>query len=117
MSALLRLRPSWLRQPLAATRQPVIRLVSSRPAARAQYNLPVSWRLLESSRVAEFDIDAVVVEHCRTKAQYLHMATSDTNNVFSVNFRHVHVVLENNFINMHPSFTAVLRSRDNVSGS
>ena len=63
MSALLRLRPSWLRQPLAATRQPVIRLVSSRPAARAQYNLPVSWRLLESSRVAEFDIDAVVVEH------------------------------------------------------
>jgi hypothetical protein len=38
--------------------------------------------------VPEFDIDAVVLEHTRTRAQYLHMAASDQNNAFSVSFRH-----------------------------
>ena len=81
MSALLRLTSKW-------------RLPTSRPirfqsvnAAPAQYSLPSSWRLLDSRRVPEFDIDAVVLEHCRTRAQYIHMGASDANNAFSVSFR------------------------------
>ena len=60
----------------------------SATAVRAQYNtLPATWRLLAASRVAEFDIEAVVLEHCRTRAQYLHLAAADANNAFNVSFR------------------------------
>ncbi len=83
MSALLRLKSKW-RLPSSTSRP--IRFESSN-AAPAQLRLPASWRLLDSRRVPEFDIDAVVLEHCRTRAQYLHMGAADANNAFSVSFR------------------------------
>ncbi len=84
MSALLRLKSKW-RLPSSTSRP--IRFESSGNAAPAQLRLPASWRLLDSRRVPEFDIDATVLEHCRTRAQYLHMGASDANNAFSVSFR------------------------------
>jgi Zn-dependent M16 (insulinase) family peptidase len=45
------------------------------------------WRVLEERRVAEFEMDATLLVHERTKAKYLHMACDDSNNAFSVNFR------------------------------
>lgn len=45
------------------------------------------WRVLEERRVTEFDIEATLLEHSKTKARYLHMACQDENNAFSVNFR------------------------------
>ncbi len=83
MSALLRFKSKW-RLPSSTSRP--IRFESSN-AAPAQLRLPASWRLLDSRRVPEFDIDAVVLEHCRTRAQYLHMGAADANNAFSVSFR------------------------------
>jgi len=49
--------------------------------------LAKSWTVLEQSKIAEFDIDAVLLEHMTTKAKYLHMACADSNNAFSINFR------------------------------
>merc|ERR1719319_2093587 len=45
------------------------------------------WRVLEERGVAEFNIDATLLVHEKTKARYLHMAAEDDNNAFSVNFR------------------------------
>jgi hypothetical protein len=85
MSSLLRLklRPGLLLRSLAMRQQSG----AAAAAAHAQYQLPPSWQLLAATRVPEFDIDAIVLEHSRTRAQYLHMAASDSNNAFSVSFR------------------------------
>ena len=45
------------------------------------------WRVTETRTIAEFDISAVLLEHERTKARYLHMDCQDENKAFSVNFR------------------------------
>ncbi|CAH1980295.1 unnamed protein product [Acanthoscelides obtectus] len=37
--------------------------------------------------ISEFRITAVLMQHEKTKAQYLHLFRNDTNNTFSVNFR------------------------------
>jgi len=95
MSALLRLKSKW-RLPSSTSRP--IRFESSSNAAPAQLRLPASWRLLDSRRVPEFDIDAVVLEHCRTRAQYLHMGAADANNAFSVSFRQAFQLMAYNSI-------------------
>jgi len=46
-----------------------------------------SWTLVEKSSVPEFDLEAILLEHKETRAQYLHLQTNDSNNAFSVNFR------------------------------
>lgn len=45
------------------------------------------WKILEERKISEFDIEAVLLEHLKTKAVYLHMGCEDENNAFSVNFR------------------------------
>jgi len=45
------------------------------------------WSKLQERRIEEFDINATLLEHVKTKAKYLHMACEDSNNAFSVNFR------------------------------
>ena len=45
------------------------------------------WKVLEERRIHEFDIEATLLEHQKTRARYLHMACQDDNNAFSVNFR------------------------------
>jgi presequence protease len=46
-----------------------------------------NFTLLRKQRVPEYNIDALELEHSRTKAKYLHIDAKDTNNVFSVMFR------------------------------
>ena len=50
-------------------------------------HLTTGWRLTETRTIAEFDIKAVLLEHEKTKARYLHMDCQDENKAFSVNFR------------------------------
>ena len=45
------------------------------------------WRVRERRTIAEFDISAVLLEHEKTRARYLHMDCQDENKAFSVNFR------------------------------
>lgn len=73
---LVRLRPSW---------RAWGRSCSSSPAHQ-KLEYP-GWKVLEERKIAEFDISATLLEHARTRAKYLHMATQDDNNAFSVNFR------------------------------
>ena len=46
-----------------------------------------AWQVVEERKLQEFDIDATLLVHKKTKARYLHMACKDDNNAFSVNFR------------------------------
>eukprot|EP00088_Acartia_fossae_P057236 TRINITY_DN6675_c0_g1_i1.p1 TRINITY_DN6675_c0_g1~~TRINITY_DN6675_c0_g1_i1.p1 ORF type:complete len:1010 (+),score=221.54 TRINITY_DN6675_c0_g1_i1:31-3060(+) len=63
--------------------------LQSTAASQAQLSdkYSASWSLLEQSRISEFDIDAILLEHNVTKAKYLHLACADSNNAFSINFR------------------------------
>ncbi|TMW58436.1 hypothetical protein Poli38472_009995 [Pythium oligandrum] len=46
-----------------------------------------NFTLKRKTSVPEYNIDALELEHVRTKANYLHIDANDTNNVFSVTFR------------------------------
>ncbi|TMW58437.1 hypothetical protein Poli38472_009996 [Pythium oligandrum] len=46
-----------------------------------------NFTLKRKTSVPEYNIDALELEHVRTKANYLHIDAKDTNNVFSVMFR------------------------------
>lgn len=46
-----------------------------------------NFLLKRVATVPEYNIDALELEHVRTKAQYLHIDAKDSNNVFSVIFR------------------------------
>ena len=46
-----------------------------------------AWQVVEERKLQEFDIDATLLVHKKTRARYLHMACKDDNNAFSVNFR------------------------------
>lgn len=41
-----------------------------------------SWRLVEQARIQELELDAVLLEHTRTRTRYLHLGCSDSNNAF-----------------------------------
>ncbi|KAF1331686.1 Metalloprotease family m16c, partial [Globisporangium splendens] len=46
-----------------------------------------NFELKRVATVPEYNIDALELEHVRTKAQYLHIDAKDSNNVFAVMFR------------------------------
>jgi len=45
------------------------------------------WKVIEQRKISEFDINAILLEHVKTNAKYLHMGCADSNKAFSVNFR------------------------------
>jgi Zn-dependent M16 (insulinase) family peptidase len=45
------------------------------------------FKVARVESIPEFDMTAIRLEHTGTKADYLHIARQDSNNVFSVGFR------------------------------
>ena len=61
--------------------------LSTAPATAALTSPHQAWQVIEERKLQEFDIDATLLVHKKTRARYLHMACKDDNNAFSVNFR------------------------------
>ena len=65
-----------------------INTLSTAPAPAAALTSPHhAWQVIEERKFQEFDIDATLLVHKKTRTRYLHMGCKDDNNAFSVNFR------------------------------
>jgi len=47
----------------------------------------IGWNIVDKRTVSDFGIDATLLEHEKTKSQYLHMGCKDDNKAFSINLR------------------------------
>ncbi|KAF0720284.1 Aste57867_428 [Aphanomyces stellatus] len=66
------------------------RSFSTPPSTGRQYEVGSvihGFEVLKKQAIPEFSVTALQLQHVETKAEYLHIDTVDTNNVFSINFR------------------------------